>query len=96
MASTSAATARARWELENGVASAGPEDADVEALYRFDPAEQSAMQQQRPWAKDPHFFKRCGGGRGPERGGAGDAAAAPAPLARGAAARRRRAGARCR
>jgi hypothetical protein len=48
-----AAQARLRWELENEI---GPAP-DAE-LYRWDPAEQQALQQQRPWARDPHYFKQ--------------------------------------
>lgn len=48
-----AGAARLRWELENQIGPAT--DAD---LYRGDPSEQHALQQQKPWAKDPHFFKQ--------------------------------------
>ena len=48
-----AADARKRWELENEV---GP--SEVEQYYRYDNAEQQAMQQQKPWSKDPHYFKQ--------------------------------------
>lgn len=47
-----ASEAQKRWELENEV---GP--SDIEHYYRFDNAEQQALQQQKPWSKDPHFFK---------------------------------------
>lgn len=47
--------AQTRWELENGVA---PVNA-VDGLFRYDRAEQQAVQQQKPWARDPHFFKQC-------------------------------------
>lgn len=53
---TDAATARQRWELENSVASAS--GAEVDGLYRYDPQEQQAVQQQRPWQKDPSYFKQ--------------------------------------
>ncbi len=46
-------TARLRWELENGVA---PVSAD--ALYKYDEAEQRSIQTQKPWTKDPHYFKQ--------------------------------------
>jgi COP9 signalosome complex subunit 5 len=53
MASTS--TARARWELENNV----QQQADsVDSYFKYDQAEQTAIQQQKPWSKDPHFFKQ--------------------------------------
>jgi hypothetical protein len=48
-----AAAARLRWELENQIAPA----TDVD-LYVGDPSEQQQLQQQKPWAKDPHFFKQ--------------------------------------
>jgi hypothetical protein len=47
--------AKARWELENQVQTV----ADVDALYRHDEAEQKAIQAQKPWTKDPHYFKQC-------------------------------------
>jgi COP9 signalosome complex subunit 5 len=47
-------TAQRRWELENQVQAASGAD----ALYKYDPSEQSAIQQQRPWTKDPHYFKQ--------------------------------------
>lgn len=49
---TSAQTAQKRWELENEV-----QPGDVDRLYHYDAAEQQALQQQKPWQKDPHFFK---------------------------------------
>lgn len=52
-----AATARQRWELENNVASVSSA-AEADALYRYDAEEQRAVQQQRPWQKDPTYFKR--------------------------------------
>lgn len=52
VASTS--TARARWELENNVQVAD----ETDQLWKYDAAEQAAIQQQKPWTKDPHFFKQ--------------------------------------
>ncbi|KAF6258441.1 JAB1/Mov34/MPN/PAD-1 ubiquitin protease-domain-containing protein [Scenedesmus sp. NREL 46B-D3] len=53
MASTSdTANARMRWELENSV-----QNVSTDALYKFDEAEQKAIQSQKPWTKDPHYFK---------------------------------------
>ena len=46
--------ARLRWELENNVQAV----TDVDALFKYDAAEQQVMQQQKPWSKDPHFFKQ--------------------------------------
>lgn len=48
--------AQARWELENDVLAAGPSDLD--SLYSFDAEEQKAIQASKPWARDPHYFKR--------------------------------------
>ncbi len=47
-------TAKARWELENNVQTA----TEVDALYKYDEAEQKAIQAQKPWTKDPHYFKQ--------------------------------------
>lgn len=47
-------TAQKRWELENNVQSID----EVESYFRYNQAEQQAVQQQRPWAKDPHHFKQ--------------------------------------
>lgn len=49
--------AQARWELENEVATTS----DLDALYRYDAEEQKAIQAQKPWTRDPHYFKRCEG-----------------------------------
>lgn len=53
MASTSDSTARMRWELENSV-----QNVSTDALYKYDEAEQKSIQAQRPWTKDPHYFKQ--------------------------------------
>ena len=47
-------TARANWELENNVELASEDDA---SLFRYDDMQQTAIQQQKPWARNPHFFK---------------------------------------
>eukprot|EP00879_Flechtneria_rotunda_P030406 GHRR01033035.1.p1 GENE.GHRR01033035.1~~GHRR01033035.1.p1 ORF type:complete len:141 (+),score=35.16 GHRR01033035.1:244-666(+) len=53
MASTSdTANARLRWELENNV-----QNVSTDVLYKYDQAEQQAIQSQKPWTKDPHYFK---------------------------------------
>jgi len=49
--------AQARWELENEVATTS----DLDALFRYDAEEQKAIQAQKPWTRDPHYFKRCAG-----------------------------------
>lgn len=48
-----ASTAKATWELENNIAEVEPSD----ALFRYDQEQQTAVQQQKPWARNPHFFK---------------------------------------
>ncbi|KAG1660106.1 hypothetical protein FOA52_015086 [Chlamydomonas sp. UWO 241] len=45
--------ARARWELENNIQTVE----DVDALFKYNVADMQAVQQQKPWSKDPHFFK---------------------------------------
>lgn len=47
-------TARARWELENNVQNVE----DIDALFKYNLAEAQAVQQQKPWSKDPHYFKQ--------------------------------------
>ncbi|CAK0783191.1 proteasome regulatory particle subunit RPN11 [Coccomyxa viridis] len=46
------AGAKQRWELENDV-----QDIQSDAYYKHDAAEQQALLQQKPWTKDPHYFK---------------------------------------
>lgn len=50
--------AQARWEMENNVQATSSLAEDVDALYKYDAAEQSLIQQQKPWSKDPHYFKQ--------------------------------------
>lgn len=45
------------WELENTVASTS--GAEAEALYKYDADEQKAILAAKPWANNPHFFKRA-------------------------------------
>lgn len=47
--------ARKRWEVENEIVEVQPDSAD--AIFRFDEAAQARIQQEKPWTKDPHFFK---------------------------------------
>ena len=46
-------TARATWELENNVQDLAGDD----LMFRYDEQQQKAIQQQKPWAKNPHYFK---------------------------------------
>ena len=48
--------AQQRWELENDISKV---DAGDDAYYKYDHASQQALQQQKPWTKDPHYFKQC-------------------------------------
>jgi COP9 signalosome complex subunit 5 len=52
--SSNAAMALQRWELENSVQQVD----DIDALFKYNAAEMQAVQQQKPWSKDPHFFKQ--------------------------------------
>ncbi|KAL0327646.1 UNVERIFIED_CONTAM: COP9 signalosome complex subunit [Sesamum angustifolium] len=52
---SSAAIARQTWELENNIVSAGEAS---DAIFYYDEAAQAKFQQEKPWANDPHYFKR--------------------------------------
>ena len=52
--SSGAAAARTRWELENNIQAVS----EVDGYFKFNLAEQQAIQQQKPWARDPHYFKQ--------------------------------------
>lgn len=45
-----------RWELENEIT--GAESADIDNLYRWDPAATRAVQDARPWREDNNYFKQ--------------------------------------
>lgn len=49
-----AAIARLRWELENDVAVVS----DVDSMFKYDHSEHQAVQQQKPWTRDPHYYKQ--------------------------------------
>lgn len=56
MAGASGSTnAQKRWELENDVRALS----EADSLFKYNREEQQAVQQQKPWARDPHFFKQC-------------------------------------
>ncbi|KAL0372025.1 UNVERIFIED_CONTAM: COP9 signalosome complex subunit [Sesamum calycinum] len=59
---SSAAIARQTWELENNIVSAGEASdssaAASDAIFYYDEAAQAKFQQEKPWANDPHYFKR--------------------------------------
>ncbi|EFJ38541.1 hypothetical protein SELMODRAFT_73440 [Selaginella moellendorffii] len=51
----SSSIARQSWELENNIVPM--EHAACDSIYAYDEAAQSAIQQQKPWTRDPHYFK---------------------------------------
>lgn len=55
MAGASGSTnAQKRWEMENEVHTLS----EADSLFKYSREEQQAVQQQKPWARDPQFFKR--------------------------------------
>ena len=42
--------AKKTWEMSNDIS-------EIEEIYKYDRQSQQAMQQAKPWEKDPHFFK---------------------------------------
>ncbi|KAJ5257058.1 hypothetical protein N7478_013162 [Penicillium angulare] len=46
--------AQQSWELENGISVFDPQR---DALYQYDEQTNKALNAQRPWAKDPYYFK---------------------------------------
>lgn len=66
--SSSATIARQTWEIENNIvamdspaaasASAATTAAsDSDAIFEYDADSQTSIQQQKPWTRDPQFFK---------------------------------------
>ncbi|KAL2548140.1 COP9 signalosome complex subunit 5a [Forsythia ovata] len=58
---SSAAIARQTWELENNIVTttgAAENSAASDAIFYYDEAAQINFQQEKPWANDPHYFKR--------------------------------------
>lgn len=49
----SGADAQKRWELENDV-----QPSDSDAIFAYDNKAQQNVQSQKPWTKDPHYFKK--------------------------------------
>ncbi|KAL0393854.1 UNVERIFIED_CONTAM: COP9 signalosome complex subunitb [Sesamum latifolium] len=56
--SSSAAIARQTWELENNIVATDSSSAASDAIFFYDEAAQAKFQQEKPWANDPHYFKR--------------------------------------
>lgn len=57
-ASTSSAiVARQTWEIENNISMETPAAVDSDAIFEYDEAAQTLIQQQKPWVRDPNYFK---------------------------------------
>eukprot|EP00238_Polyblepharides_amylifera_P008265 CAMPEP_0196587942 /NCGR_PEP_ID=MMETSP1081-20130531/59116_1 /TAXON_ID=36882 /ORGANISM="Pyramimonas amylifera, Strain CCMP720" /LENGTH=356 /DNA_ID=CAMNT_0041910289 /DNA_START=95 /DNA_END=1165 /DNA_ORIENTATION=- len=56
-------TAQQRWELENNIVEVQGGTSGIfsalesDSIFKYDQVQQSAIQAQRPWTKDPHYFK---------------------------------------
>ncbi|KAI8532689.1 hypothetical protein RHMOL_Rhmol11G0233000 [Rhododendron molle] len=57
--SSSAAMAQKTWELENNIVTMEtPSSSESDAIFHYDEAAQTKVQQEKPWSNDPHYFKR--------------------------------------
>jgi len=43
--------------MESPAAAAAAAASDSDAIFEYDADSQSSIQQQKPWTRDPHFFK---------------------------------------
>lgn len=62
---SSAQIAQQTWELENNIipmespsTATTKTDPSSDAIFYYDDAAQAKFQQEKPWANDPHYFKR--------------------------------------
>ncbi|XP_057959964.1 COP9 signalosome complex subunit 5b-like isoform X2 [Malania oleifera] len=58
---SSASIAQQTWELENNIVTmdnSTSSAADSDGIFYYDEASQAKFQQEKPWANDPHYFKR--------------------------------------
>ncbi|PNX67473.1 cop9 signalosome complex subunit 5a-like protein, partial [Trifolium pratense] len=55
-ASSSSAIAQQTWELENNIMPM--ETPADDSIFHYDEAGQAQFQRDKPWANDPHYFKR--------------------------------------
>ncbi|CAK8565293.1 unnamed protein product [Lathyrus sativus] len=55
--SSSSAIAQQTWELENNIIPMETPAAD-DSIFHYDEAGQNEFQRDKPWANDPHYFKR--------------------------------------
>ena len=54
-----AGDAQKRWELENEIGTLAARDAaELDGLFKYDEAEQKAIDAAKPWRSDPHYFKK--------------------------------------
>ncbi|CAL5014451.1 unnamed protein product [Urochloa decumbens] len=56
---SSASIARQTWELENNIPAATTDPDAMDAIYRYDDVAQARALQEKPWANDPHHFRRA-------------------------------------
>ncbi|KAI4980100.1 hypothetical protein ZWY2020_016853 [Hordeum vulgare] len=56
---SSSAMARQTWELENNILAAAFDPDAMDAIYRYDEAANARAHQEKPWATDPHHFRRA-------------------------------------
>lgn len=56
--SSSSLIAQQTWELENNILPMEPPDLSSDSIFYYDEAGQGKFQQEKPWANDPHYFKR--------------------------------------
>uniref|UniRef100_A0A8I6YV39 COP9 signalosome complex subunit 5 n=1 Tax=Hordeum vulgare subsp. vulgare TaxID=112509 RepID=A0A8I6YV39_HORVV len=56
---SSSAVARQTWELENNIPAAPSNPDAMDAIYRYDEAANGRAHQEKPWATDPHHFRRA-------------------------------------
>ena len=48
--------AKKRWIAENSVSDSA--SSDLDEIYKWDPEEQRRIQDEKPWTRDPNYFKR--------------------------------------
>ncbi|KAK8597394.1 hypothetical protein V6N13_094806 [Hibiscus sabdariffa] len=52
------AVAQKTWELENNILAAEAPDPSSDSIFYYDEVAQAKFLKDKPWANDPHFFKR--------------------------------------
>lgn len=57
-ASSSATIAQQTWELENNIVNMDGPSAESDSIYYYDEVAQKKIQQDKPWSRDPHYFKK--------------------------------------